>query len=236
MIRNESVYNTILVVLIFGIIFSIILNFFIHKSITYDDVFSELYFEDPRILPNVVDLNKSYNVSFTFTNFEKRNVSYFYVIEYGKTKYTDSLVLENNGKATINFKWIPDGENMGYTISSVYFSNSSYSLNDSSFIPVSHTLDEFGNALHVSLNSFPLSFYSNSSRLEGKILDNGLELPIFNYSSETRTLSVEKDYLVNEYMKHIHTSYKIYHPFTVKLFKGYNLDEPLEIYYWYAFR
>ena len=102
--KEKPLYSILNLILAIGI--SLITIFVL--TISSDNSFTELYFEDHTTLPGNVSLGETYDFSFSIHNLEQESISYDYSIyiveEDGTTTPLDSssLTLNNEETATIS--------------------------------------------------------------------------------------------------------------------------------------
>ena len=74
--KENTIYNTLIVVCIIAILAVTILIFTTKKS----ESFTELYFENHQNLPKSIELGKNYEFYFTINNLENKPFNYNYQV------------------------------------------------------------------------------------------------------------------------------------------------------------
>ena len=92
---ENNLYNSILFALIIGIVLSLGVNIWMRGEIKKEEGFSELYFEEHRQLPEVIELN---NESYEISEEEKEAYEVSTLLQQVIIKYKDRKTIEKHRK------------------------------------------------------------------------------------------------------------------------------------------
>jgi hypothetical protein len=165
-----SKYDILIIILIIFIILTLLFTLYSRNELKQKQGFIELYFEDQNSLPEIIEINKPFNVSITIKNNELYLVNYIFEINSEISNYTRDINLSSGESTTIDLEIIP--ENIGWEI---YFKEKriikevlntienskiatprvfSFFIGDSLYqysLPLSHYIEGLGYVFHTNL-------------------------------------------------------------------------------------
>lgn len=176
---DDALLDAILIACVFGIV----LSFFMILAKDYivkPEYFTELYFNKPGELPRHLEVNQSYNFSYTIVNHEKGAVNYLYYFRSEVKNVTSNVTLLPGEAATFDILVKPEGllwrvnSSIDYSLSSslaevggFFGLPANVSLESTlSYYPLSFNLSGFGEIYHVnfsvdSLGEEPFSWHED---------------------------------------------------------------------------
>lgn len=246
--NNDDLYKAIIVACVIGIAITLVFVIFMRAEILGGEGFSELYFNEHRGLPAEMEINNTYNISFTLTNHELETTRYIYEVDSKIDKFRENITLLPGESAFIMVSITPT--NRGWELYSTIMqeyenkldilketlmaSESKFGLviDDVShrYVPISHKVDRFGYIFHTNLSieelkERPFKKYYNYE-------DIGIDRTIHKEQNITVFVENEEIYLSSNQSEQIYLALR--HPFIIKAYR-YNedADKELEIHFWY---
>lgn len=245
---DDDLHNAIILACVIGIIITLVSVVFMRAEIRSEAGFTELYFNKHRELAGEIEINKSYNISFTITNHELETTRYFYEIDSKIEKFKENITLLPGESAIITLSITPidKGWELFSTITQDY-ENTLNILKDTlmakenefrliidnvshRYVPISHQIDQFGYVFHTNLSVDELKEkpFKKYYRYEA----GGLNRTIYKCQNITVFVENEEIYLSSKQSEAIYLSQRS--PFIVKAYKyDEDIDEELEIQFWY---
>ncbi|MFH0861135.1 MAG: hypothetical protein V1921_08030 [Candidatus Altiarchaeota archaeon] len=180
---DDSLLDAIIIACVFGIV----LSFFMILAKDYivkPEYFTELYFNKPGELPRHLELNRTYNFSYSIVNHERGPTNYLYYLRSDIKNITSNVTLLPGEAATFTILVRPEGllwrvnSSINYSLSSslaevggFFGLPANISLDSSiSYYPLSFSLPGFGEVYHVnfsvdSLVQEPFSWHGDTYSL-----------------------------------------------------------------------
>jgi hypothetical protein len=255
--KNErEIYNAIVIACIFGILIILVLTLFLKNKIAEEEAFSALFFNKHRELPHELELNKTYEFSFTLENHELNITHYVYEIDSKVKKFKKSILLLPGESAhiEISIKPIEKGWKIKTNITQKFedkidlikdktiiareakFKLLTNNISQSKYLPISHFIDKFGFIFHTNLSIEELKkkpfskFYTKRKEGVDELIFIEQNITLFLKGDEGN----EEIFLNSKMREEISLTKK--EPFIVKVYKYHeesSKEEELEIHFWY---
>ncbi len=245
---DDDLHNVIILACVIGIVITLVFVVFMRAEIMSEAGFTELYFGEHRELASEIEINKSYNISFTITNHELETTRYIYVIDSKIEKFKENITLLPGESAIITLSITPidKGWELFSSITQEY-ENTLDILKDTlmakeskfgliiddvshRYMPISHQLDQFGYIFHTNLSVDELK--EKQFKKYYRYQEVGINRTVHKYENITVFVENEEIYLSSKQSEEIHISER--NPFIVKAYKyDEDVDEELEIHFWY---
>jgi len=249
--RDDEFYRAFIIAIVIGIFLTIIFIVYMKPKIAEREQFSELYFNEHKKLPHRLEINNTYNISFTISNHELDVVEYVYEIDSKVENLRKNITLFPEESAVIRFYFTPNDK--GWELDSYFaedLENKFDVLKDSiiayrgdldillgnksiGYMPISHNVPGIGMVYHTNISKDELKEkpFNKYYRYE----DIGVNKSV--YGQQNMTLFVKDDEL---YLRS-HSEESIYftgrEPFIIKLYKeGSEKSSEQDIYFWYEVR
>ena len=248
---DDGLYNAIIVACVIGIAITLVFVMFMRAEIMSEEGFTELYFGEHRELPSEMEINESYNMSFTLSNHELETAKYIFEVDSKIEKFKENITLLPGESAVFTLSITPTDK--GWELFSHIahdYENKLDILKDTRiarenefgliidnishrYVPISHQVDRFGYVFHTNL-----------------LVDELKEKPFkkyYRYENVGINKSIRKDQIVTIFVKNNEIylssdqSEQIYlserSPFIVKAYRyDEDIDKELEIHFWYEVR
>ncbi|NAS89376.1 hypothetical protein C4E24_06535 [ANME-1 cluster archaeon AG-394-G21] len=248
---DDDSYNAIIVACVIGIAITLVFVMFMRAEIMSEEGFTELYFGEHRKLPIEMEINESYNVSFTLTNHELETTKYIFEVDSKIEKFKENITLLPGESAVFTLSITPTDK--GWELFSSIAQgceNKLDILKDSvlarenefrliidnishRYVPISHQVDRFGYVFHTNLSVDELKEKQFNKCYSYK--DVGINKSV--RKEQTVTISVKNNeiYLSSNQSEEIYLSERS--PFIIKAYRyDEDLDKELEIHFWYEVR
>ena len=224
---------------------------YMRSEIAEREQFSELYFNEHKKLPHRLEINNTYNISFTISNHELGVLEYVYEVDSKIEKFRKNIALFPGEGAVIRFFFTPSDK--GWELDSYFaedLENRFDVLKDAivayrgefniildnkstGYMPISHNITGLGMVYHTNISKEELREKPFNKYY---IYENiGVNKSI--YGQQNMTLFVRDDELyLNSYSEEsIYLSGR--EPFIVKLYKeGSGKGTEQDIYFWYEIK
>ena len=245
---DDDLHNAIILACVIGIVITLVFVVFMRAEIMSEEGFTELYFNEHRELAGEIEINKSYNISFTITNHELETTRYIYEIDSKIEKFKENITLLPGESAIITLSITPidKGWELFSSITQDY-ENKLDLLKDTlmakenefrliidnvshRYVPISHQVDQFGYIFHTNLSVDELKEkpFKKYYRYE----EGGINRTINKCRNITVFVENKEIYLSSKQSEAIYLSERS--PFIVKAYKyDEDVDEELEIHFWY---
>jgi len=249
---KKAIHEAILIVLAAGIVITVAFNFMARIQIQGGEGFTELYFKDHQDLPEYLELNKTYNISFVITNHEQNITTYIYEIQSSVMNLTENVTIYPGGEKRIYLRMTPEEKAwvMEFTTSESYADKLEL-VNDSKiaevsgtnlilesgevqrYLPLSHNVETFGYIYHTNLSKEELEEKPFSKYY--KYEDVGVNRSVSREQNTTLFVKGGEVFFDAHSKKSIFTMQR--EPFRVMLYK-YDPEktDALEIRFWYEFK
>ena len=248
---DDDLYNAIIVACVIGIAITLVFVMFMRAEIMSGEGFTELYFGGHRKLPSEMEINESYNVSFTLTNHELETTKYIFEVDSKIEKFKENITLLPGESAVFTLSITPTDK--GWELFSSIAQgceNKLDILKDSvlarenefrliidnispKYVPISHQIDRFGYVFQTNLSVDELKEkpFKKYYRYE----DGGINKSIRKEQIETIFVKNNEVYLNSNKSEQIYLSERS--PFIIKAYRyDEDLDKELEIHFWYEVR
>jgi hypothetical protein len=229
----DEIYRPLAAALILGIMFAAAFNSYMRWTIGKGEGFTELYFNDHKELQKDMELNNTYNVSFTFTNHELKPETYMYGVESAIINLTHGITLAVGDSATITLQATPQERTWNITWYAEVAKTEALNATGDANITLRFKVIEFGEVLHENLTfeelkKKPINIYQEKNQT----LEN-----ITKYAKTNQTLKAEGRNVIVETIEKTVEKTVAQKPIIIKVYKeGTKPDEGLEIHYWYEAR
>ena len=248
---DDDLYNAIIVACVIGIAITLVFVMFMRAEIMSGEGFTELYFGEHRELPSEMEINESYNISFTLSNHELETTKYIFEVDSKIEKFKENITLLPGESAVFTLSITPTDK--GWELFSSIAQgceNKLDILKDSvlarenefrliidnishRYVPISHQVDRFGYVFHTNLSVDELKEKQFNKCYSYK--DVGINKSV--RKEQTVTISVKNNeiYLSSNLSEEIYLSERS--PFIIKAYRyDEDLDKELEIHFWYVVR
>jgi len=245
---DDDLHNAIILACVIGIVITLVFVVFMRAEIMSEEGFTELYFGEHRKLPGEMEINESYNISFTITNHELETTRYIFEVDSKIEKFKENITLLPGESAVFTLSITPTDKGwelfsnitQGYENKLDIFKDTLVARENEfgliidnishRYVPISHQVDRFGYVFHTNLS-----------------VDELKEKPFkkyYRYENICINKSVRKEQIVtifvknNEIYLNSNLSEEIYlserSPFIVKAYRyDEDMDKELEIHFWY---
>lgn len=248
---DDDLYNAIVAACVIGIVITLVFVMFMRAEIMSEEGFTELYFGEHRKLPGEMEINKSYDISFTLSNHELETTKYIYEVDSKIEKFKENITLLPGESAVFTLSITPTdkGWELFLNITKAY-ENKLDILKDTlvarenefrliidnisyKYVPISHHVDRFGYVFHSNLSVDELKEkpFNKCYRYE----DIGINKSIRKEQTMTIFVKNNEIYLNSNQSEEIYLSKRS--PFIVKAYRyDEDLGKELEIHFWYEVR
>jgi hypothetical protein len=226
---QDPLYKAIAASLIFGIVFALAFNLYMRDRISREEGFTELYFSDHAALPDVMEVGRAYNISFTFTNHELTPKTYVYEVDSGVDYFARSVVLDAGDSANIGLEMTPRGRDwvVNWRVNMLRMESVEYPVG---FNVLSFNVSGIGQAVNVNLSvgDLPYTIFREYENRGGAASE---------YGFLNSTFDLRDGYPMAYTVAGAVQSISPKRPFTVKLYEaGAGIDDVLEVHFWYEVR
>ena len=245
---DDDLYNAIIVACVIGIAITLVFVMFMRAEIMSEAGFTELYFGEHRELPSEMEINESYNISFTLSNHELETTKYIFEVDSKIEKFKENITLLPGESAVFTLSLTPTdkGWELFSSIAQGY-ENKLDILKDSGlarenefrliidnishrYVPISHQVDRFGYIFHINISVDELK--EKPFKKCYRYMDVGINKSI--HKEQTITIFVKNNeiYLSSNLSEQIYLSERS--PFIIKAYRyDEDMDKELEIHFWY---
>lgn len=221
---DDSLSKAVLIAIVLGVLFTVVFTLFVLEKNKQDDAFTELYFTQPDALPDIMQLNHTYNVSFTFTNHELEPTEYVYSVESVFENFSRIVTLGVGESASFTLSVTP--RERVWDVEWDVISHSELTYDKAALNTISYNLSTFGEILHVNttLDELPLSYDLVNDTVSGNVSTS---------QTINTTLSYDGSHIIQSDYEH-----SVYHilarkPFFIRL---YSPGEQLKIYFFHEIK
>lgn len=245
---DDDLHNAIILACVIGIVITLVFVVFMRAEIMSEEGFTELYFGEHRKLPDEMEINDPYDISFTLSNHELETTKYIFEVDSKIEKFKENITLLPGESAVFTLSITPTdkGWELFSNITQGY-ENKLDILKDTlvarenefrliidnishRYVPTSHQVDRFGYVFHTNLSVDELK--EKPFKKYYRYQEVGINRTIYKCQNITVFVENEEIYLSSKQSEAIYLSERS--PFIVKAYRyDEDRDKELEIHFWY---
>jgi len=149
---DEGLHKGILYALVFGVLLALVFNAYMRHEIMSTEGFSELFFRNYENLPDVMRLNQSYNISFTFVNHEAKERYYILEFDSPDKVVREEFYLPKDASMTVTITISPLNQSWGLSYGVDRKQRQSRALESVNLENISFSMSGMGEILHMNVS------------------------------------------------------------------------------------